>query len=135
VASLRPDAVALESRDANVMVAARRVDAGRVVQVGYDETWRWRMGGGDEAAAAHREWWSRLVAAVAYAPLVPRSSVAATVDEMPLASLVDALGPATPLDASLAPRRDTSRITWILFALVLASLLAEWTSRRLRGAR
>ena len=135
VASLRTDAVALESRDTNVMVAARRVDAGRVIQVGYDETWRWRMGGGDEAAAAHREWWSRLVAAVAYAPLVPRSSVAATVDEMPLASLVGALGPATPLDASLAPRRDTARITRILFALVLSSLLGEWTSRRLRGAR
>jgi hypothetical protein len=54
---------------------------------------------------------------------------------MPLASLVDALGPATPLDASLPPRRDTSRVNWMLFALVLASLLAEWTSRRLRGAR
>jgi hypothetical protein len=135
VASLRPDAVALESRDANVMVAARRVDAGRVMQVGYDETWRWRMGGGDEAAAAHREWWSRLVAAVAYAPLVPRASAASTVDEMPLASLVDALGPASPLDAKLAPRRDDSRVTWMLFALVVASLLAEWTSRRLRGAR
>jgi len=135
VASLRADAVALESRDAIVMVAARRVEAGRVMQVGYDETWRWRMGGGDEAAAAHREWWSRLVAAVAYAPLVPRPSAASTVDEMPLASLVDALGPATPLDASLAPRRDASRITWILFAVVVASLLAEWTSRRLRGAR
>ena len=135
VASLRPDAVALESRDANVMVAARRVDAGRVMHVGYDETWRWRMGGGDEAAAAHRKWWSRLVAAVAYAPLVPRSSVASTVDEMPLASLIDALGPASPPDASLAPSRDASRVTWMLFALVVASLLVEWTSRRLRGAR
>ena len=135
VASLRPDAVALESRGANVMVAARRVDAGRVMQVGYDETWRWRMGGGDEAAAAHREWWSRLVAAVAYAPLVPRSSVASTIDEMPFASLVDALGPGSPLEASLASPPDPSRITRILFGLVVAALLAEWTSRRLRGAR
>lgn len=135
VTSRRPDAVVLESRDANALVAARRVDAGRVMQVGYDETWRWRMGGGDDAAAPHREWWSRLVAAVAYAPLVPRPSVASTVDEMPLAALVDALGPASPLDASLAPRRDAARITWILFALVVASLLTEWTSRRLRGAR
>ena len=135
VAALRPDAVALEWRDANVMIAARRVDAGRVMQVGYDETWRWRMGGGDEAAAAHREWWSRLVSAVAYAPLVPRASVASAVDEMPLASLIDALGPATPLDPRLVPRRDASRVTWMLFALVVASLLAEWTSRRLRGAR
>jgi hypothetical protein len=105
------------------------------MQVGYDETWRWRMAGGDEAAAAHREWWSRLVAAVAYAPLVPRGSGVASVDETPLASLVDALGPATPMDRRLAPRTDEARITWILFTLVATSLLAEWTARRLRGAR
>ena len=45
VTSLAGDAVALESRDNAVTVAARRVDAGRVVQSGYDETWRWRMAG------------------------------------------------------------------------------------------
>jgi hypothetical protein len=111
------------------------VDAGRVVQTGYDETWRWRMSGGEEAVAAHREWWSRLVAAVAYAPLVPRASAPSALDETPLASLIDALGPAAPLDSRLVPRTNDARITWTLFALVVASLLAEWTSRRLRGAR
>jgi hypothetical protein len=135
VSSPGVDAVVLESRDGAAMIVARRVDAGRVMQVGYDETWRWRMAGGDEAAAAHREWWSRLVAAVAYAPLVPRGSGVASVDETPLASLVDALGPATPMDRRLAPRTDEARITWILFTLVATSLLAEWTARRLRGAR
>jgi hypothetical protein len=135
IASPRRDAVVLESRDGSVMVAARRVDAGRVIQVGYDETWRWRMGGGGEAALAHREWWSRLVAAVAYAPLVPRASAPSALDETPLASLIDALGPAAPLDSRLVPRTNDARITWTLFALVVASLLAEWTSRRLRGAR
>ena len=136
VASPRPDAVVLESRDGPVTVAARRVDAGRVVQLGYDETWRWRMAGGDEAAAAHREWWSRLIAAVAYAPLVPRPAPAgAEVDETPLASLIDALGPATSFDARDAARTDGTRLTRVLFALALASLLLEWTSRRLRGAR
>jgi hypothetical protein len=135
IASPRRDAVVLESRDGSVMVAARRVDAGRVIQVGYDETWRWRMGGGGEAALAHREWWSRLVAAVAYAPLVPRASAPSALDETPLASLIDALGPAAPLDSRLEPRTNDARITWTLFALVVASLLAEWTSRRLRGAR
>jgi hypothetical protein len=136
IASPRPDAVVLESRDGAAIVGARRVDAGRVVQLGYDETWRWRMAGGDEAAAAHREWWSRLVAAVAYAPLVRRpSSGLAEVDETPLASLIDALGPATSFDAREAARTDGTRLSRVLFALALASLLLEWTSRRLRGAR
>ena len=135
VSSPGADAVVLESRDGVAMIAARRVDAGRVMQVGYDETWRWRMAGGDESATAHREWWSRLVAAVAYAPLVPRSSGVTSIDETPLASLVDALGPPTPMDGGVAARRNTARITWMLFVLVAASLLAEWTSRRLRGAR
>jgi hypothetical protein len=136
IAALAGDAVALESRENAVTVAARRVDAGRVVQSGYDETWRWRMAGGDEAAAAHREWWSRLVAAVAYAPLVARSVADnAGIDETPLASLIDALGPATTIDATAAPARDGTRTTRILFALVVGALLLEWSSRRLRGVR
>ena len=135
VSSPGADAVVLESRDGVAMIAARRVDAGRVMQVGYDETWRWRMAGGDESAVAHREWWTRLVAAVAYAPLVPRASGMTSIDETPLASLVDALGPPTPMDGRLATPRDNSRVTWMLFVLVAASLLVEWTSRRLRGAR
>jgi len=135
VSSPGADAVVLESRDGVAMIAARRVDAGRVMQVGYDETWRWRMAGGDESAVAHREWWTRLVTAVAYAPLVPRASGMTSIDETPLASLVDALGPPTPTDGRLATPRDNSRVTWMLFVLVAASLLAEWTSRRLRGAR
>jgi hypothetical protein len=135
VASPGADAVLLESRDGVAMIAARRVDAGRVMQVGYDESWRWRMAGGDDGAAAHREWWSHLVAAVAYAPLVPRNSGVTAIDETPLASLVDALGPATPTNDRLARRTDGRRVTWILFTLTVVSLLAEWTSRRLRGAR
>jgi len=137
VASPRDDAVALESRGGVVTVAARRVDAGRVMQSGYDETWRWRMAGGDDAVAAHREWWSRLVSAVAYAPVVPRlgSDHNPAIDETPLASLIDALGAATPFDSPIAPRGDGTRTTRILFALVVVSLLLEWASRRLRGAR
>jgi hypothetical protein len=125
----------LESRDGVAMIAARRLDAGRVMQVGYDETWRWRMAGGDESAAAHREWWSRLVGAVAYAPLVPRGPGVRSIDETPLASLVAALGPPTLLDAGLVAHGDNARITWMLFILVAACLIAEWASRRLRGAR
>jgi hypothetical protein len=135
VTSVRADAVPLESRDRAVTVAARRVGLGRVIQLGYDETWRWRMAGGDEAAAAHREWWSRLVAAVAYAPIVRRASAGdVAVDETPLASLIDALGPSVPLDARLTPPRDETRITRLLFVVAIVTLLLEWTSRRLRGA-
>jgi hypothetical protein len=153
IGAVRSDAVALESRAGAVTLAARRVDAGRVVQSGYDETWRWRMSGGDEAASAHRAWWSRLVSAVAYASVLPLSrndepsgvavdDTLATapppdgaIDEAPLAALLDALGPPATFDAGAAPRRDHARTTRILFALVVASLLLEWTSRRLRGAR
>jgi hypothetical protein len=107
-----------------------------VVQSGYDETWRWRMSGGDDALAAHREWWSRLVTAVAYAPLVRRVSTGdVAIDETPLASLIDAIGQPTALDTAPRSTPDTSRTTRILFALALGGLLLEWASRRLRGAR
>lgn len=136
VAPLRPDAVALESRGRSTVVAARRVDAGRVIQLGYDETWRWRMSGADEAVRAHRMWWSRLVASVAYAPLVPHVTATDAVrDEAPLAALYSALGAPIAYDPAVAPTRDASRTTRILFLLVVATLLAEWVSRRLRGAR
>jgi len=136
VAAARSDAVPLERRSAAVTVAARRVDAGRVVQTGYDETWRWRMSGGEEAVAAHREWWSHLVSAVAYAPLVRRASTGdVAIDETPLASLIDAVGPATSLDAAPRSDPDRSRTTRLLFAIVVGALLLEWASRRLRGAR
>jgi hypothetical protein len=136
VASPRDDAVALETRSNAVLVAARRVDAGRVVQLGYDETWRWRMAGGDEAAAAHRAWWSRIVSAVAYTPLIPRQTRSQSrIDESPLASLVEALGPAATGDAGAATHGGSQWVTWFLFILATTSLLLEWTSRRLRGAR
>ncbi|HEX6053967.1 MAG TPA: hypothetical protein VFZ21_32070 [Gemmatimonadaceae bacterium] len=136
VASPRADAVVLEARDATPVIAARRVDAGRVVQVGYDETWRWRMGGGDEAVRAHREWWSRLVSSVAYAPLAPVSAPTnAVADPAPLALLHSALGAPSPLDSAVTQPRDAAAITRVLFLLVVAPLLLEWVSRRLRGAR
>jgi hypothetical protein len=135
VASPRADAIALESRDDVLLVAARRADAGRVLQTGYDETWRWRMAGGDDAVRAHRDWWSRLVGAVAYAPVVPaRSNRRFTGDEAPLAALHAALGEPAPSVAPVA-EGDGSRTTRVLFILVAAALLLEWLSRRLRGER
>jgi hypothetical protein len=131
----RGASVELERRDTLVAVAARRIGAGRVVQVGYDDSWRWRLGGGEDAVARHREWWSQLVALAAYAPRsaarAPRG--APEMDAAPVAHLVDVLGPATSLGAPASAARDWFR--WPLFAIVLALLLLEWGSRRARGER
>jgi hypothetical protein len=136
IAPLAPDAVVLERRGSATVVAARRIAAGRALQSGYDETWRWRMAGGDGAPAAHREWWSHLVTAVAFAPLISRPAMEEhQVEEAPLAMLVAALGPPSALDARVAPHGDPARATRVLFIIAIASLLLEWGSRRLRGAR
>ncbi|HVT40810.1 MAG TPA: hypothetical protein VHE78_17355 [Gemmatimonadaceae bacterium] len=129
--SVRLDAVRLAMRGAGVAAAARREGAGRVVQVGYDETWRWRMQGGDDAVAAHRAWWSRLVGSVAASPQ-PDGTEWGSAEGAPLARLVDALGPSSPAPADGKPPNHLP--PWLLPA-TLAVLLAEWTSRRLRGAR
>jgi hypothetical protein len=133
IARPHADAVVLERRERAAAVAARRAGRGRVLQAGYDETWRWRMAGGDDAPDAHRAWWSRAVAAVAHAPAAERP-VAVLPDEAPVAALHAALGPPAAVEEASSgaiPRRPEA---W-LFALALASLVAEWTSRRLRGAR
>lgn len=128
----RADAILLDERDGRVAAAARRVDAGRVTQLGYDETWRWRLAGGAQAPDAHRAWWSAVVASVGYraaVPLAPRAGI----DDAPLARLVDALGAPA---ASPAPAHG-SRFNPppnLLFALVSVLLLVELASRRLRGA-
>ncbi len=124
---LVPDALGLESRDGHVALAVRRAGSGRVAQIGYADTWRWRMEGGPDAVAAHRAWWAELVASVAYGgepvQLGPD-------DPAPLAALAGALGaPSMP-----SPRSGGSRRAFpLVLALLLASLFGEWTSRRLRG--
>ena len=135
VETLAADALALERRDGLVAIAARRVGAGRVVQVGYDDTWRWRMTGPEGAAESHRRWWSSLVASAAYRATLSRPS-AVPVHDAPLARMVAALGPSdSALHASLTrtgPDRDGPM--WWLCALAFTALLVEWGSRRLRGA-
>ena len=128
----RADAIVLEEREGRVAAAARRVEAGRVVQLGYDESWRWRLAGGALAVDAHRTWWSAIVSSVAYRAAMPLSR--ATIDDdAPLARLVDALGP------SSVEARATTRAPWsppaaLLFAFATGLLLVELASRRLRGA-
>lgn len=132
--ALRPAAVVLERTGASARVVAARVDGGRSLTIGYDDTWRWRMEGGDGAPADHRAWWSGLVASVAHAPLAPLAVVAAT-DEAPYPALVEALGEPAAGAASGAPPASRDAGERILFTILLAALLAEWGSRRLRGAR
>ena len=145
---LTPDAVVLETRDDLPAVVARRVAAGRVIQSGYAETWRWRMQGEAGSVEAHRAHWSRLVGTAAPTPTFVARTVraaslesqeasltdlaAATADPAPLASLVDALGPAQADAPASAPARDP--LPPSLGALALLLLVVEWASRRARGA-
>lgn len=127
------DAVVLERRGAQVAAAARRVGAGRVVQLGYDDTWRWRFTGDDAAPEAHRDYWNTVVAAAAYRPADPAASPAAAADPAPLASTVFALGaPIADADAATPPARRP--LAAVAFAVLLTTLLIEWASRRRRGA-
>ena len=143
---IRPDAVVLERRDADVAAAARRVGAGRVVQMGYAETWRWRMQGEGASVSEHRDYWSRLVGSVAAVRLEERGvkaapgniaalDSAASSNAAPLASTVHALGAplAAPPDEETGRGRRDPLPAW-LGPLILALLVAEWASRRTRGA-
>jgi hypothetical protein len=130
--SVRSDAVPLSRRGTLLTSAARREGAGRVLQAGYDETWRWRMQGGSDAVAAHRAWWSRMVGSVAGGGTFKVSDGMASAEGAPLARLVDALGPATTVEPPASVPRQLP--AWLLPALLIF-LLAEWGSRRMRGAR
>ncbi len=133
VTGLASDAVPLDTRGTStVAVAARRVGAGRVVQVGYDDTWRWRMIAAD-GVTMHRTWWGEIASDVAYAPAVRRSH-AGSADPAPVAQLAVTLGPPTAAPATHSTGEDPRFRKWI-FAVILLALLAEWASRRLRGVR
>ena len=133
IVSLAADAVPLEARDGRVIVAARRAGAGRVLQLGYDETWRWRLAGSGDAPTAHRDYWSTVVSAAAYRAATPVASGEQPDDAAPLASLYAGLGaPTPPAGATL---HVTPGLRWWMFAALALLLLAEWASRRLRGAR
>ena len=133
--ALASDAVPLEARDGRVIAAARRVGAGRVVQLGYDETWRWRLAGSGDAPAAHRDYWShggrRLPRIVRRRRL--RTHRCASGDAAPLASLYADLGA-----PSAAPRRRSTSapgLRWWMFALLALLLLGRMGVAAARGVR
>ncbi|MEP6495710.1 MAG: hypothetical protein ABJF01_23705 [bacterium] len=132
VSVLKQDGVALERRADGIAIAARRVAAGRVIQVGYDDSWRWRMAGGDGSERAHREWWSRVVASVAYVHGAAATPGAGT-DPAPVARLVDRLGPSRDGVLPIQSRPPIDKR--ILITLIMILLIAEWGSRRWRGLR
>jgi hypothetical protein len=145
IISLRPDAVTLEKRGATTAVAAVRIAAGRSLQLGYSDTWLWRMNGGDAGVADHRKWWTRLVSSVAFAPRVPRASVrtsaaetkngaaaASAGDPAPYADMIATIGIGTSIGLML--RGESSRSTVWLFVVFAAALVGEIASRRTRGA-
>jgi hypothetical protein len=132
IIDLNEGSVVLERQGGDVAVAARRIGAGRVVEIGYHDLWRWRMEGGEGAPEAHRAWLARLVAGVANTGVHPIDAPAA--DAAPLATLIQRLGPPTP---DREPGQPGSADRWMrwAFALICFALLGEWASRRLRGLR
>lgn len=133
IVQLTPDAQVVQRRGRDAAIAARRVGAGRVLQVGYDETWRWRMAGGPGSAARHRAWWAGIVSTVAYAPGGSDStSVTSPFLAAPRADVTQALGEPRASPASMRGWSPDPR--WLLAAIFLL-LLVEWSSRRTRGLR
>lgn len=126
----RGDAIILDRQPAGSALVVRRAGMGRVLAVGYDESWRWRMLGGASGPPAHRRWWSAAAGSVAR----ERGNVQpAGEDAAPLASLVAALG--NPSTAAIADvQRRHAVLPLLLLCLVVACLLAETASRRFRGA-
>ena len=140
VASLSAGSVALEWRDGRVAVAARRIGAGRVVQVGYDNSWLWRMGGNDDAPLAHRRGWNSLLSGLVplAQPVMPRRATPETdtLDAAPVAALAREIG-LPEVRVSRASVRGGSRIAALdlrwLMAIATLALVASWTLRRWRG--
>ena len=133
VKSLNAGAIALERRTDGIALAARRVGAGRVLQVGYDDSWRWRMAGAQGSERAHREWWTRIISAVAYVPSPAMLVATSGWESAPLAGLVDRLGPSLQNPPTRSGRGPTD--PRLFLAAIMIFLIAEWGSRRLRGLR
>ncbi|MGI8509653.1 MAG: hypothetical protein ACR2MQ_10035 [Gemmatimonadaceae bacterium] len=130
-------AVVLGKRADGTALTAYRSGQGRVLRVGYSDVWRSRMGARDsvtDPAASNRAWWGDVIASVAYAPrLFVRSDGA--VDPAPLASMYDRVGPPSPGTHLTLAGSAGGIPSYVLFALLLVTLLLEWASRRLRGER
>lgn len=131
ITPLHRETVVLESRGSLASIAARRFGAGRVLQIGYLDAWRWRMAGGEAAAEAHRTWLASLVARVALPGRMPLPT--GDFEAAPLAALIDRLGAPT-IEAPAGSDRGRELSKWIFWFLA-PFLLLEWGLRRIRGSR
>ncbi|SHF16432.1 hypothetical protein SAMN02745117_01438 [Lampropedia hyalina DSM 16112] len=142
---LQTQAHVLEQRGDAIAVALHRLEQGRVLQIGYADTWRWPIAVRDEhAPQAHRQWLASLLTLVAHAPRSdqpPTLEQLARHDPAPLAAWHAALGhsartamPSTPVAAASAASTPSPHWLAWLFALAALSLLLQWLSRRLRSA-
>ena len=116
-------------------IRAMRIGNGRVVQVSYKDLWRRRMADADsvdDPVAAHRELLADIVASVAIGPRVAVSTDSLA-DPAPFADMVAKLGRRTAIADSGSPLGDAVP-TSVLFGILIASLVTELASRRLRGA-
>ena len=123
----RADAVVVERRGDDAVVAARREGLGRVMIVGYEDTWRWQLEGPEGSPARFAAWWSALVASVSRVSASPQVNAG---DPVPLAAWIAALGAPDAPGATRALARPAD--PWLV-ALALVSLVVAWLSRRLRG--
>lgn len=132
--NLTGGSTALLVEDGDTIVAARVVGNGRVLQIGYEETWRWRLAP-TETTPDHEAWWARTLATAArvrWAFAERRNAHATLVDPAPYAALVDALGP--PASESAHATGECSAWLPLLFGLCVTALVAEWAMRRAKGA-
>jgi hypothetical protein len=126
----RSDAVLIESREDTPAVVARRVESGRVLQLGYAETWRWRMEGEGRSVEQHRVYWSHLAGLVARGDVQATRGSSDARSAAPLAATVHAIGPAF---SASARRSEALKLPLWLGPIILLGLLAEWALRRRRG--
>ncbi len=133
ITGLHSSAIPIEKRKDDVTVAAWVLGKGKVMQVGYLDTWKWRLGGIEQDPnAEYTLWWSRMVSGVTYAPRYD-VQVVNEVEPTPMASLVGILGKPETKEAKAAGILNDPRLLPFLFGLVMAAFLLEWASRRLRG--
>ena len=133
ITQLKTGAVPIERRDSTITVAGRRIGTGRVLQVGYVDTWRWRLGGVEgDPVHDYELWWSNMLSSVVDAPRTALA-VSGSVEPTPMASLVATLGPSETEAAPQPNPLDDPRLLRILFGIAVGAFLLEWASRRLRG--
>ena len=89
------------------------------------------MRGDEHALGAHRDWWSAVVGAAAYAP--DTAEAVHSPESAPVAALHAALGPAAAAGPLPLLRDRRLPVEALLFVLAAVSLMAETISRRRRS--